>query len=304
MLYTTDGHDLIFATGAPGSKWSRILTVLSNHSKINSSDRDKFPTWAIERNLTDGEDKELGLHSGVYFGPDNGYGENFDNLDALTKEEFLNEISKPFDNFEEGIKVIKSHWFSYNLDWITRNFPKAKIILCYNGYQEAFKWWHLVGGWNIKFPIYTWYKDNERMYRQLSKENDLLIEFSIKHKLQFGELATFEELLTSLGLAYENFLENNKEAVDPLLNKNNHRNAISPVICVYNPDINVNSLKLTRMPDKFAGPCPRRLKERHNRQNVDSALIKIYGKEWFDDLEKLMSKIDLERKEMINNSNI
>jgi hypothetical protein len=80
--------------------------------------------------------------------------------------------------------MIKSHWFAYNLDTITKYFPKAKIILVWAPDESCFDWWSHLGGWNIAFPVYTWYNDDDRMQRQIRLENAFILKFIFEKNLK------------------------------------------------------------------------------------------------------------------------
>jgi len=201
MNYT--GNDIIFATGAPGSKWSRVLSLIGLHPDVNSTDKDKFPRYNLDVEFLNGRVVPVGNHTGAYFGPDNNIGEQFADLTKLTKEEFIEEIKKPFDNWDQGTKIVKSHWFSYseNLNWLRTNFPEARIIMIYNGDAIAFKWWHFVGGWDISFPTYTWYQNDARMYEKILEENRDMIAFAKTHMVPIMMHKNFRSVLTMLGLS-------------------------------------------------------------------------------------------------------
>jgi hypothetical protein len=178
------GEDLIFATGAPGSKWSGLLNALSYHKELNSQDKAEHRQYFIYYKQAQTEEVlRMGWHFGVYFGPDNEYGHDFDRLNELSKEEIVREMARPYDNWD-GIKMIKSHWFAYNLDTITKYFPKAKIILVWAPDESCFDWWSHLGGWNIAFPVYTWYNDNDRMQRQIRLENAFILKFIFEKNLK------------------------------------------------------------------------------------------------------------------------
>jgi hypothetical protein len=178
------GEDLIFATGAPGSKWSGLLNALSFHEKLNNEDKADHRQYFIYYNLENTKEVlRMGWHFGVYFGPDNEYGHKFDDMSKLTKEEIVREFARPYDTWE-GIKMIKSHWFAYNLDTITKYFPKAKIILVWAPDDSCFEWWSHLGGWDITFPVYTWYKDDERMQQKIKLENAFILKFIFEKNLK------------------------------------------------------------------------------------------------------------------------
>jgi hypothetical protein len=282
MAEMTDGSDLIFATGAPGSKWSRVLSILSHHQDINSSDKEKFPTYSTEATFPNGKTKKVGMHSSAYFGPGNGIGEDFHLLKKLTKESFIQEVSTAFDDFDSGIKIIKSHWFSYNLDWLKDNFPKAKFIFVYNGNEEAFKWWHLVGGWNIKFPNYSWYETNERLYERICVENRLMLDFMKRNKISFNT-KDFHTLINYLGLGNDlSFYNELKETEDDLAySRGNY--TIGTVVGAYNPDLNIND-NLNESLDIINS----KIRLRHQSLGVDEMLINSYGKDWYNTIQGII----------------
>jgi hypothetical protein len=281
----TDGSDLIFAAGAPGSKWSRVLSILAHHKDINSSDKDMFPTYQTKVSFH-GHEKNVGMHSSAYFGPGHGIGEYFHDLSAHSKEEFLEEIKKAFKDFDSGYKIIKSHWFSYNLDWLKENFPKAKIIMVYNGDEEAFKWWHLVGGWNIKFPYYDWYGTDEKLYKHIKIENRLIFDFMRKNKLSFS-MKDFKQLVESIGLEddlefYDTMFEDDAEYF--IGRKGFKKYGIGTTIAVYNPDVKTNSNL-----DDLLPSINNKITDKHNEWRIDDVLIDLYGKEWLDRIHAIIA---------------
>lgn len=284
----TDGHDLIFAAGAPGSKWSRVLSILAHHKDINSSDKEKFPTYQTKVNFH-GQEKNVGMHSSAYFGPGHGIGEFFDDLSLCTKEKFLEEIQKAFDDFDQGYKIVKSHWFSYNLDWLKQNFPKAKIIMVYNGDAEAFKWWHLVGGWNIKFPYYDWYGTDEKLYKHIKIENRLIFDFMRRNKLSF-QIKDFKELVKCLNLNedldfYDTMFDEDADYfAGRKLTKGFKKYGIGTTISVYNPDIETNSHL-----DDLLPSINNKITDKHAEWRIDDVLIDLYGKEWLDKIHAIIA---------------
>ena len=284
----TDGSDLIFAAGAPGSKWSRVLSILAHHKDINSSDKNKFPTYQTKVDFH-GQEKNVGMHSAAYFGPGHGIGEWFDDLSGHTKKDFLNEIEKAFDNFDQGYKIIKSHWFSYNLDWLKENFPKAKIIMVYNGDGEAFKWWHLVGGWNIKFPYYDWYGTDEKLYKHIKIENRLIFDFMRKNNLSF-DIRDFKELVKCLKLDEDlNFYdtmhdEDSDYFAGRKYTKGFKKYGIGTTISVYNPEIQASSNL-----DDLLPSINNKISSKHVEGRIDDILTNLYGKDWLDRIHAIIA---------------
>jgi len=160
------GEDLILATGAPGSRWSGSIRAIQSSIDINTTDD------SINRCYDTGESKNpIGWHRGAYWGPGHDFGLNFDRLDDLSKDEVVDEFQRPFSEWDSGIKIIKSHWFSYHIPLLREWFPKAKLIAFHMPNDFCFDWWHKVGGWDITYPHYGWYENDERMRSQIEIEN-------------------------------------------------------------------------------------------------------------------------------------
>ena len=200
-----NGKDLILAMGAPGSRWSGSIRLLSlMHEEINCSDEtedteyngpsriiQKYDRYYVDE---DGKERSIGWHRGAYWGPYHTYGQNFDVMD-ITKEEAIAEFKKPYADWDSGIKIVKSHWFSYHIPKLREWFPEATLMCFYMEDQECFDWWHEVGGWDIEYPHYDWYKDNEGMMQGIKNENDELRKhFNLKYYHNY-------ELSKDLGLS-------------------------------------------------------------------------------------------------------
>lgn len=178
------GSDLIFLVGAPGSRWSSIYLNLMQHSSINSSDCKDHRFWAMPLKWPEKKDIKIGNHRGAYWGPGNEYGKSFDQLNTLSKKELITEFMEPFDSWD-GIKIIKSHCFSYHLNYLHNLFHDAKIICCYADDIDCFYWWHKCGGWGIPYPNYSWYIDDQNMLKQIKEENSLILKFVKSQSMDF-----------------------------------------------------------------------------------------------------------------------
>lgn len=202
-----EGDDLIIAMGAPGSRWSGSIRAIQASVDVNTSDDDSERIY----DLVDGE-MPLGWHRGAYWGPYHEFGNNFDCLDDLTKEEVVSEFKRPFSNWNYGIKIIKSHWFSYHIPLLCEWFPKAKFIAFYMDDKFCFDWWHKVGGWNITYPHYDWYKNDERMQLQIEIENSC-----IQQEFPLLENLSLEEIHKKLGLSTQLISDDKIDAWDQKL---------------------------------------------------------------------------------------
>ncbi len=190
------GKDLILATGAPGSRWSGILRMITSNIDINISDETPDRVYNHETiNPDTGKLVTRGWHRGAYWGPDHEFGKQFDILDTLSKEQIVEDFKKPYTDWNHGKKIIKSHWFAYHLDYLKNMFPDAKFIGVQRTNEECFEWWHICGGWDISYPHYFWYKDDVGMKKQIAIENQNITNFfpTIRNN-------TIQEIFEGLGL--------------------------------------------------------------------------------------------------------
>lgn len=204
------GEDLILVTGAPGSRWSGFCRALSAHPNINLSDHKTEYNYSKIIN-TDTGLKKFSSHIGAYWGPYHDQGHNFDRLDQMSKDTVVQEFKKPFRNWEYGYKIIKSHWFSYHLPILRDMFPKAIIIGIHVSDTECFKWWHKVGGWNISYPHYDWYQDDNKLLKQISIENKNIKKYFNNLK----QYNTLTEVLDDLNFDHSLIDENSYRNIDP-----------------------------------------------------------------------------------------
>jgi len=308
------GNDIIFATGVPGSRWSRFLSLLGLHPAINNSDCKKFPTYSNTVSYNNIK-VSIGNHNGAYFGPGNKIGEDFYDLNKLSKNQFLEEIKKPFENWENGIKIIKSHWFSYNnnLNWLKENFPESTIILIYNTDIEAFKWWHLVGGWNIDFPVYTWYKDNKTLFKKIKEENQNIIKFAKDNLIPISQQQSFRKLFKELDFSNDlTFLNNITEhEINLIINSKHDEYYFDDIDLIeeYNAEairkcvISIYSKKSKRCKDiiefyKNLDKSKEKLLDFHYRRKVDIHLEKILGIEWVEEINRMIESENKTPKEI------
>ena len=193
-----NGKDLIFAMGAPGSRWSGILRAIQMyHAVINHSDDSSSRSYdRYYRTSTTENEVSVGWHRGAYWGPCHEFGKHFDNIkDNYTKETFLQECKNAFTDWN-GVKIIKSHWFAYNIEILKEWFPDAKLLaIQYGTNLDTFAWWHFVGGWDIAYPHYDWYENNERLLEQIEKENSAInLHFNCEYDLTMSDLTTMLNL--------------------------------------------------------------------------------------------------------------
>jgi len=180
-------YKFVFVTGAPGSMWSMIShRYKKTFRKFDHSDEISERTYDLPEahklanyDAPDREHWAGKTHIGVYYGPYHEVGHNFDNLAFYDNnvQEFYNECLKPYKEQDKTHKMIKSHWFAYNLDWMWENCKGHDLLLIWRDPDAADDWWHTMGGWDIKHPVYDWYVDDERMHKQIVEESAKIWEF-------------------------------------------------------------------------------------------------------------------------------
>ena len=162
--------DIIFFTGVPGSRWSGIAQGIKQNPRYNKTDR------TPDRKYLHGE---YSGHIDAYFGT----GMEFNcNLDQAN-------LNRPFSDWSTsaGCKLLMSHEWPYHFDEITQRYSEAWVQLIYRPDLASFLWWKQAGGFNITYPNYDWYKDEETMMKRIEEQNHLILEFGQKHKLKWTQ---------------------------------------------------------------------------------------------------------------------
>jgi hypothetical protein len=187
-----DGSDAIFITGAPGSKWSLVAHAVSFADGINTSDVAAHRSYGTDAGAA---------HFGNYFGPGMEYGDEFDRLDEIPKDDLVAELSRPYTE-PGGIKLLKSHMFARHLDHLVETFPAARFILVYRGDEDCLDWWIEAGGFGISFPDYSWYRELSNMKDQVAVDNRALLDFVRRNGLELARRRSLKPLLAALELTW------------------------------------------------------------------------------------------------------
>ena len=164
----------IFLTGVPGSRWSGIAQEIESEGGYDISDR------TPDRNYT--HNKYSG-HVGAYFGTGMEFPAMLDtkNLDLPYKG--------------TGIKLHKSHEWSLILDDIADLYDRSGIILIYRPNEASLNWWLQAGGFNIRYPNYDYYKNENTMAKHIATQNDAILKFAHKHNLVWQHHQTHHDIL-------------------------------------------------------------------------------------------------------------
>jgi len=142
----------ILFTGAPGSRWSSVAEGIYRSPDIDQTDADNRNTY---RN-------GVVKHQGAYFDP----GMEFENE--------VTEWDKPFSG--SGKRIIKSHTFAHKLNKIKKfGYP---IVMVYRNDIECFKWWNDAGGFDITYPNYkNFFQNQDIMWLNIQAENRDIMRF-------------------------------------------------------------------------------------------------------------------------------
>lgn len=154
----------IFMAGAPGSKWSSVSKNIYYSPSIDRSDYKDEWTYYHDAPGT----MQL-MHMGAYFDP----GMECDlpaDLSTLSKQQLEERFDAPFSG--EGVRIIKSHIFANNIDYLKGLWPEVPIVLVYRSDDACLGWWVKCGHFNITYPKYDqYYVDLREMANKIREQN-------------------------------------------------------------------------------------------------------------------------------------
>lgn len=191
----------IFIIGAPGSKFSSLAESLYYSNNIDRSD---YAEHRIYYGSANGNSINL-MHIGSYFDPGMEYGTWFENIQNYSKEQCELEFDRPFSG--QGIRIIKSHILSHNIDFIKQSWPDCPVILVHRPDDACLGRWIVAGHFNITYPNYTeYYKDFKEMFKQITIQNNFILKAMEKYTGQTLTTATelAEFLKLDLAKKYQN----------------------------------------------------------------------------------------------------
>lgn len=172
----------IFMAGAPGSKWSSVYKNIYNSPSVDMSDYSEARTY-----WHSAWGKPQLMHLGSYFDPGMEFGDNFDKLPKLSKEEAEAEFDRPFNEFKMGKRIIKSHVFCHYLDYLKATWPDNPIVLVQRSNDACLGWWVKCGHFNITYPIYDYYQDLKTMALHIHNQN-----YDLKKFMDFNKVITVQ----------------------------------------------------------------------------------------------------------------
>lgn len=166
----------IFFTGVPGSRWSGIAQELED-DRFDISDRNPSRMYVHH---------DYSGHLGVYYGTGMEFSPILDS----------NLLDMPYSGV--GCKLHKSHEWSYVLPEITKLFPNDWVILIYRNDVDSFDWWKQAGGWNIKYPSYDYYVNDEGMQKHIKDMNKNILKFAQQKKLNWVQHNIHEDIFIAV----------------------------------------------------------------------------------------------------------
>lgn len=179
---------LVWFTGAPGSKWSGSANILQAITKFNFNLTDRTPEREYQHTGPTPLAKGI-THTGAYFGPGHGLGENFHQLDTILPSVVEEEILSKWQDSSWGYFLVKSHFFTHQLDYISSVWPNNTIIMITRPNEACIRGWFGAGGWDISYPDYRpYYKDDTRMKQLIAEHNAKIFEFCSKHNVAMEKL--------------------------------------------------------------------------------------------------------------------
>jgi hypothetical protein len=181
----------IFVAGAPGSKWSSVVKNIYYSPDLDRSDYSEARTY-----YHDASGKLELMHLGAYFDP----GMEFDlpdNLFTLSKDALEDIFNSAFTG--KGVRIIKSHIFAHNIDFLKACWPDCPIVLVHRPDDACLGWWVKCGHFNITYPKYDkYYVDLRTMSQIISEQNQDILD-AYWHR-EGKEPATNHELAKILGI--------------------------------------------------------------------------------------------------------
>ena len=153
----------IFATGAPGSRWSNIIQRLEEH--LDGFDISVWNDNTRFDPVFRGE-SIAGFHKGIYFNPETEY-------EPILDAEYLD---KPWGN-SNLCRIVRSHHWAYCLPEIKEKFPDDWILMVYRPDEMCLAWWFEVGGFHITYPDYSYYKDVPTISSHIKQMNLAMLKY-------------------------------------------------------------------------------------------------------------------------------
>lgn len=164
----------IFVAGAPGSKWSSVVKNIYYSPSLDSSDYSDARTYYHDAS----GQMEL-MHLGAYFDP----GMEFNlppDLFSLSKDALEDIFNSAFTG--DGVRIIKSHIFANNIDFLKACWPDCPVVLVHRPDDACLGWWVKCGHFDITYPQYhNYYKNLKTMANIIRDQNQHIVAAALKY---------------------------------------------------------------------------------------------------------------------------
>ena len=154
----------IFVAGAPGSKWSSVVKNIYYSTDLDQSDYSTARTYYHDAGGT----MDV-MHVGAYFDP----GMEFSlppDLFTLSKDALEDIFNSAFSG--NGVRIIKSHIFTNNIDFLKACWPDCPVVLVHRPDDACLGWWVKCGHFDITYPLYhEYYQDLRTMAGIIRDQN-------------------------------------------------------------------------------------------------------------------------------------
>jgi hypothetical protein len=126
-------------------------------------------------------------HTGSYFGPGMGCGEDWIDLTKFTPDKIQADIDKVYSG--SGYRLIKNHFLArrFNMDYVWNNFSGDYLYLVYRDSQKSFAWWAEVMDFSEgHYPDYRpGYINYDTMRTSIFEENNKILDFAVRKNLKW-----------------------------------------------------------------------------------------------------------------------
>lgn len=186
----------IFVTGAPGSKWSSVVKNIYYSDDIDRGDYSDSRTYYHDASGT----QDL-MHLGAYFDPGMEFGSWFEELDQNSKGMCEAEFDRPWAGHAlGGIKIIKSHVFAAQIDFLRETWPECPVVLIHRPNDACLGWWVRCGHFDITYPKYNYYSDLKQMAWHIDYQNNQILNAAANADTDFDIVDNWH-LCQRLGIA-------------------------------------------------------------------------------------------------------
>jgi hypothetical protein len=110
------------------------------------------------------------------------------------------EFDRPFRG--TGVRIIKSHCFSTQINTLKALWPESPVVLVHRSDDACLGWWVKCGHFNITYPLYNQYfKDLKTMAKIIQEQNQGVITANTDYAISKKTPQTNLELCDILGIA-------------------------------------------------------------------------------------------------------